>query len=196
MPRKSKEANIQLTIQAKHRSPKLSWEKLGRIYSCYFNTIKRRYHGAKPPYVINIAKRNLTQFEEDIIAKRVINLDSCAFPPRMRYVEKMANILLRARNTSPIGKNWASSFIRRRPDLRTRLNRRIDYQRVLNEDPIAYRAWFKLVSDTIEEHDILPEDIYNFDETGFLMGMILTYMVIISSERRGRPRQAQQGDWE
>lgn len=60
----------------------------------------------------------------------------------------MANILRRVRDASLVG-NWASNFVRRRPDLRTRSNRRIDYMRAFNEDPIAYRVWFKLVADTI-----------------------------------------------
>lgn len=193
MPHKSKESDVQLAIQAKRRNPELSWTKLARIYNCNRDTIQARYEGKQPRAILNMTKRKLTQLEEDIIAKRVIYLDSRAFPPRMRYVKEMANILLHARNASPAGKNWASSFVRRRPDLRTRLNRRIDYQRVFNEDPIAYRAWFKLVADTIAKHGIQPEDIYNFDETGFLMGMISTGMVITSTERRGRPRQAQPG---
>ena len=35
--------------------------------------------------------------------------------------------------------------------------------------------------------------MYNFDETGFMMGIILTGMVVTSAERRGRPKLAQPG---
>ena len=72
----------------------------------------------------------------------------------------------------------------------------MDYQRVLCEDPAAFRKWFDLVRDTIVKYGI-AEDIYNFDETGFLMGLLAASgMVITSAERRGRPRQAQQGNRE
>jgi hypothetical protein len=196
MPRKSKEADLQLAIQAKKRDPHLSYRHLARIFTICATTLKGRMDGNQPQHLRSLSKRNLTQNEEDTIARRVIDLDSRAFPPRLRYVEEMANVLRRVRDAQPVGKNWVANFIRRRPDLRTRLNRRIDYIRTFNEDPDAYNAWFKLVGDTIAKYGIQMEDIYNFDETGFLMGMILTGMVVTSSERRGRPRQAQQGDRE
>lgn len=153
MPQKSKESDVQLAVQAKCRNPELSWRKLGRIYKCSPDIIQDR---KQPRAVTNMAKRKLTKLEEDTIARRIIELDSRAFPPRMRYVQEMANILLRVRDASPVGKNWTSNFVRRRPDLRSRLNRRIDYMRAFNEDPITYRAWFKLVEDTIAKHDLPP----------------------------------------
>jgi hypothetical protein len=36
------------------------------------------------------------------------------------------------------------------------------------------------------KYGIYIDDIWNFDETGFMMGMILTGKVVISAERRGR----------
>jgi hypothetical protein len=94
----------------------------------------------------------------------------------------MANILLAARGSTPpptVGKNWPSTFINRRPELCTRFSRRYDYQRALNEDPKALRAWFMTVQNVIDEKGIQPEDIYNFDETGFAMGLIATARVVI-----------------
>jgi hypothetical protein len=37
------------------------------------------------------------------------------------------------------------------------------------------------------KYSILPEDIYNFDETGFAMGLYATAKVITESDRYGRP---------
>ena len=73
----------------------------------------------------------------------------------------------------------------------------MDYQRVLCEDPAVFQKWFDLVRDIIAMYGIADEDIYNFDETGFLMGLLAASgIVITSAERRGRPRQAQQGNRE
>lgn len=58
------------------------------------------------------------------------------------------------------------------------------------------RGWFQLVRDTVAKYGIQDKDMYNFDETGFMMGMISTTMVITSSERRGRPKLAQPGNRE
>ena len=49
---------------------------------------------------------------------------------------------------------------------------------------------------TVAKYGILEEHFYNFDETGFMMGMILTTIVVTSSERRGKATLAQPGNRE
>ena len=77
-----------------------------------------------------------------------------------------------------------------------RFQRRIDYQRALAEDPTIIQGWFALVRNTIAKYGIQDNDIYNFDETGFLMGMLSHAKVVTTSDRRGRPRTKQPGDRE
>ncbi len=43
---------------------------------------------------------------------------------------------------------------------------------------------------------ILDEDTYNFDESGFMMGVISTGAVVTGSERRGRAKSVQPGNRE
>jgi hypothetical protein len=45
-------------------------------------------------------------------------------------------------------------------------------------------------------YSILDEDIYNFDETGFQMGVIATSKVVTSSDTVGRATVIQPGNWE
>ncbi len=42
----------------------------------------------------------------------------------------------------------------------------------------------------------MDSDFYNFDETGFLMGMIIPGMVITRADRRGRAKGIQPGNRE
>jgi hypothetical protein len=50
------------------------------------------------------------------------------------------------------------------------------------------------VGDTIAKYGVTEEDIFNFDETSFQMGVILTSRVITSSDRKGRLRTKQPGN--
>jgi hypothetical protein len=52
------------------------------------------------------------------------------------------------------------------------------------------------VSKTITEFSVHKDDIHNFDETGFQMGVIGTMKVVTSSKRRTRPQLVQLGDRE
>jgi hypothetical protein len=138
----------------------------------------------------------LTDLEESVIVQYILNLDSRGFPPRLSGVEDMANRLLAERDAGRVGINWASTFVKRHPELTTRYNRKYDYQRAKCEDPEIIRGWFALVRNTIAKYGILEADIYNFDETGFMMGVISTAMVVTSSERRGRAKSKQPGNRE
>jgi hypothetical protein len=51
------------------------------------------------------------------------------------------------------------------------------------------------VQNTIAKYGIIDKDIYNFDETGFQIGVILTAKVITRAER-GRPVSIQPGNRE
>jgi hypothetical protein len=52
------------------------------------------------------------------------------------------------------------------------------------------------VENTIAKYGIRSDDIYNFDETGFMMGVIASGMVVTGAERRGNPKRVQPGNRE
>ena len=116
-------------------------------------------------------------------------MDSRGIAPRPSTVREMANILLTARGETPpttVGKNWLLTFIQRRDKIRTRFSRRYDYQRALNEDRRSIRAWFNSVRRVVEDNGILAEDIYNFNETGFAIGLISAQKAVTRAEYYGR----------
>jgi hypothetical protein len=102
---------------------------------------------------------NLTKLEEDVVAEHIIDLVERGFPPRLAEVADIANSLRAERNMGYVGLNWPSTFVKRRPDLRMKFNRKYDYKRALCEDPDDVRAWFELVGNTKVKHGILDDDI-------------------------------------
>ena len=196
MQHRSDEKDIILAIQAMERDPELSARGAARLYSVDHTTLCRRRRGRLSRRDSVPKSRKLTDLEESTIVQYVLDLDSRAFPPNLARVGDMANQLLRDRDASPVGKRWATNFVKRQPELRTRLNRRYDYQRAQCEDPDAINAWFRLIRNIIAKYGVQEADIYNFDETGFMIGIISTGMVVTSAERRGRPKIAQQGNRE
>ena len=58
------------------------------------------------------------------------------------------------------------------------------------------RGWFELVYNTITKYGICNADIYNFDETRFMMGVISTAMVVTSSDGRAKAKKVQPGNRE
>ncbi|EGU83431.1 hypothetical protein FOXB_06053 [Fusarium oxysporum f. sp. conglutinans Fo5176] len=196
MSQPNKEARILLALQALQQNPKLSLHKAARIYEVNYWALRRRRNGIPAASSITPKSRKLSDLEEQIIVQYILDLDSRGFPSRHRDIEQMANRLLADRDASPVGKRWAINFIKRQPELKTRFQRRYDYQRAKCEDPTVIRNWFKLVQNSIAKYGIRSDDIWNFDETGFMMGVISSGIVITSSERHGRPKSVQPGNRE
>jgi hypothetical protein len=72
----------------------------------------------------------------------------------------------------------------------------MDYQRAECKDTKLISLWFKLVGDTVAKYGVAEEDIYNFNETSFQIGVISTSKVITTSDRKGRLRTIQLGNRE
>jgi hypothetical protein len=62
-------------------------------------------------------------------------------------------------------------FIARRSETKSQLNRPRGYRRILCSDPAIIEPWFELVANVKAKYGILDEDTYNFDETGFRIGV-------------------------
>jgi hypothetical protein len=114
----------------------------------------------------------------------------------------MANLLLQKRSAEnqaqplTVGKRWVYNLVKRHKALKCQYIRKYDYQRAKCEDPAIIRPWFQLVHNTIEKYGILDADIYNFDETGFMMGVISTAKVVTGAERSRRAVLVQPGNRE
>jgi hypothetical protein len=111
-------------------------------------------------------------------------------------VKEMADLLVAKRGALPVGKHWTDRFVARRSELCTRFSRRYDYQRAKQEDPVVLGAWFRLVASMRAKYGIVDSDFYNFDETGFQMGMIKAGMVITRADRIAKPKAVQPGNRE
>ena len=204
MPPKSKnsiekEGRVLLAISAIQKQEICSIREAARVFNVSHTIIRRRLNG-----IINRAEKRanshkLTQNEEEALVQWILSLDRRGAAPRPAHIQEMANILLSKRgstNIQTIGVNWAYKFTKRRDELKTRFSRRYNHQRAKCEDPKIIKEWFDRVQITIMQHGIALEDIYNFDETGYAMGLIATAKVVSRAEMTGRPFLVQPGNRE
>ena len=138
----------------------------------------------------------MTNLEEEVLIQYILDLDLRGFAPWLDGVEDMANLLLKSRGRDPVRKLWAYRFVKRRPELKTRFNRVYDFQRALCEDPELIDAWFWLVQNMQMKYGVVDSNFYNFDETGFMMGVICAGMVVTCADQRGKGKAVQPGNQE
>jgi hypothetical protein len=193
------EGRISLALQAYNSNQVLSLRAAASTYDVPLTTLRERRTGILPRAIAPANSRKFTLEEEQIILQQVLQRSTEGLPLQRIAVEEIANTMLRTKNPShpqKVGKNWVSNFVKRNPRLSSIYNRKMDYQRAECEDTKLISLWFKLVGDTVAKYGVAEEDIYNFDETGFQMGVISTSKVITTSDRKGRPRTIQPGNRE
>jgi hypothetical protein len=196
-----KEGRLLLASQAYETRRVKSQYRIAQLYSVPCTSLRDRLSGVRPKAVAHIHQRKLQPTEEQSLVQWILDLDRRGFPPHIIDVRRMADVLLAGRGQNPlplpVGKNWVSRFVNNQPELQTKWNRKFHSQRARCEDPVKIGAWFKLVEETRQAYGILDEDAYNFDETGFMMGVAATSKVVTSSDTIGQATAVQPGnrDW-
>jgi hypothetical protein len=100
------------------------------LYDIPRSTLQTRANSVVSRADIRPNSHKLTQYEEDSLTEWILSMDSRRAAPRPSTVREIANILLAARGTIPlltVGVNWASTFVKRRDELRSRFSKRYNY---------------------------------------------------------------------
>jgi hypothetical protein len=190
------EADIQLAIFEINSCRVQSVKRAAEIYNVPRTTVQDRRAGKPSRRDCELNSKRLNKLEEEAIVERILEESARGFAPTKADVRAMADKLLQERESNPTGKNWVDNFVKRTPELRTRWSRPYDHQRAACEDPVAIQRWFDLVQAMKQKWGIVDDDIYNFDETGFMMGKISSQLVITGSEGYGKKKRVQPGNRE
>ncbi|KAJ5543880.1 hypothetical protein N7494_005159 [Penicillium frequentans] len=78
----------------------------------------------------------------------------------------------------------AKRWLERHPQYRIRRRKSLDIERKRAHDVNLIREWFTRLRAAIDAHGIQPLDIYNFDETGFQIGVGRDQWIITREPRR------------
>jgi hypothetical protein len=162
------EGRLELAIQAYKQGAFKSYRAAAKAYDVPRSTLQDRVAGLKPKRGSIATNRLLTPTEEETLTKWIIARDLRGMPPTTAAIRHKASLLL-AEHQKPatVGSLWVYNFIKRTPTLKSKYNRKYDYQRAQCEDPELIRGWFQRVQRTKAEYGILDNDTYNFDETSF-----------------------------
>jgi hypothetical protein len=103
METQTKEARILLVIEAIRTSKKLSKYSTAKLYDILYTSLSNRIAGRtyRPDAIAN--RQKLSEVEEGVLIRYILDLDSRGFAPRLTSVEDIANLLLKSRGQDPVG---------------------------------------------------------------------------------------------
>jgi hypothetical protein len=183
----SREDRVILALQAIKSDKSISQRRAASLYNVHESTLRNQHTRTTSRRNIQPNSSKLQKHEEEAVIQYIRKLDAQGFAPTLAYVRDMANQLLASRNGSEVGINWAANLVRRKPTIKSYITRQRDHQRVLCSNIAVISPWFNLVHNVKAKYSILDEDTYNFDETGFQMGIGGSVKVVTASERRLKP---------
>ena len=192
------ESQLELAINAYKNGQFKRVLAAAKAYNVEESTLRRRLRGGGTRQTSQQNNRILLNTEEITLTAWILDLADRGHPLKLCHIEYMANQLLSARRgpDSKVGKCWTQRFITRNPEIRTERYRKYDYERALCEDPKMIQNWFDLVRNTINKYGIPPSDIWNFDESGFAMGVLGSGMIVTGVNSIGKQSSVQAGNRE
>jgi len=195
-----REGRLLLAVNAIKKGQFAKIREAARLYDVPTSTLHARLHGRPDRSNLRANSTKLSETEENSLKEWIISMNRRGAAPRPSMVQDMADLLLSDRGDDvpalKTGKNWVSNFLRRNKTFKTKFIRKYNYQRAQCENRQLLRDWFIRFQETIAKYGILDEDIYNFDETGFAMGVIATAKVVTMAENLGKPVLLQPGNRE
>ena len=133
------------------------------------DTVSRHLQGGRTRHQANLENMYLTLTEESALVDFAQRAAAVGHPIRHSYLRELAETPHRSRVGStaalPVGKLWAGRFLKRHPILKSQIAKTIEQARIeVTKEQVL--EWFRQYKQEIDTHKIVPENIYNMDESG------------------------------
>jgi hypothetical protein len=164
-----------LRILQRQEKPNIS--KTAREFDVPMQRLRRRWLGTPSRSDRAPTNTKLSTEQEMALRRYIDTLIKLDIPPRPKQIGDAANSILYRGHTDPttpppqIGEHWTKRFHERYPEYRVRRQRAIEIERKRAHDPLIIQMWFHNLKGLMERNAIHPRDLYNFDETGFQIGI-------------------------
>src|ERR1700721_1964130 len=167
--------------------------KAAKTLSISESTLRARFKGRKPRKKAHIAQQVLSKPEEDALCKWITTSTFMNMPPSIKMSKKKAKEIqedlvalindnsIERVHYPPLGKRWVQRFMNRYPQLKATRTRRIDAARLKESSSEVIINWLNAIKQLIIDHEILLENVYNMDESGFSIGSMQAECVIVDS---------------
>ncbi|KAI8710704.1 HTH CENPB-type domain-containing protein [Fusarium sp. LHS14.1] len=144
-------------------------------------TISRRLSGQASRNERIQAHLRISKSQEDTLLRWVLRQESLGYAPSHSQLRACVEAILQQQgDNKPLGKHWTTRFVKRHPQLSTKLGKRQEAARFDGFTSKAVNWYFDIREN--EYGWIKPENTVNVDEGGIMAGFGLDSLVIGSSD--------------
>ena len=134
-------------------------------------TLQRRINGIGPWSSRSPTNKALSEAQEQAICEYIERLDSWEMSARPQMIERAANYLLSLDGLDRVvGPHWTRRFLDRHPEYFKRKQKPLAVERKNAHNLVDMEEYFETFRKLVEWFGLVPEDMWNMDETGFRIG--------------------------
>jgi hypothetical protein len=180
------EANIAAASTAMDANPRLKAAAAARQFKVPYRRLLRRRQGMPPSNSRGGHNKKLSDVQDIALKEYIFMLHGCGTSATIETIKVAANRLLFYSTGDPsiiVSKRWVRAWIQRHSDfLKPLKTKPISAKRLDSHVVEDIQAHFKAFKKCKDYWGIQDEDIYNFDETGFQIGITSGEKVIVPKD--------------
>ncbi|KAJ5112092.1 hypothetical protein N7532_000137 [Penicillium argentinense] len=188
MPRTNKEIEelIEKALEKLHTQSRPNISKVAREFDVPYQRLRSRYRGKKSLFEREPNGRKLDPAQEKALCGWIDYNDSLGVPVKRTQIVAAATSILKLANPSspPLSEKWLKRFLQRHPKYNIRRRKSLDIERLHAHDKSLIQEWFQRFQNAFDLYGVQPEDLYDFDETGFQIGIGKDQWIITREPRR------------
>ncbi|KAJ5436843.1 hypothetical protein N7445_007728 [Penicillium cf. griseofulvum] len=171
MPKTNKEIEIEIqkALDSLSEQSKPNIRRTAREFAVPEHRLRRRWNGGKSLFQRQPNGRKLTPVQEGALCEYIDYFDTVGASINRRQIAVAADSILEEDFIQAYPNSREKPPKNRGPLAKTR--RALDIERAAALDKSVVKRWFEDYQRIVNKHGICQQDIYNFDETGFQIGV-------------------------
>jgi hypothetical protein len=161
-------------------TPYLSFRQAAKDFGVPKSTLNTRFRGVKDHKDAHAYQRKLSIAHEEVLMAWIQEMGRCGVPLQAQAVAEQASVI----SGVEISNSWVRRFLVRHPEIQTRWTTGLEKCRAMALNPTAVESFYKVVKELIDEHEIVPENIYNMDEKGIQLGVGKRVLAFVDRDQK------------
>ena len=157
------------------------------------STLRHRRSGRPSIKDKAVSQQYLTPQEEKALEAHILRCHRNGHPLQVKDLPLLAAVIVRQRSSvfqlpaadqdvHPPTKTWTQAFKKRHPDICSRRLKALDSRRDGPNIRDKVIHWFEIIGQELRNPSILPENVYNMDETGIILSAPHSMKMLVSRD--------------
>lgn len=174
-----------------------SIRKCAAAFGVNYSTLSRHLRGQQSRRAARAQQQLLSPEQEEHLVQWILRSEAGGNAiNHAQFREAVLLVCQVANGPSKVGKDWIYRFLRRHPEVKTKIGQKLDHQRAQASTIDTIQAFFTQLQTLVSQYDIKPQNIWNMDETGIALGVCTNQTVLgTSSTNRTYVQRPENREW-